>query len=71
MHDLKRDAIEMKRALLQGLIGDMAAILDRSWTAKKATAAGISNHRIDEIYALPAPTARSAARCRAPAAAGS
>lgn len=52
MHDLKRDAIEMKRALLQGLIGDMAAILDRSWAAKKATAQGISNSRIDEIYDL-------------------
>lgn len=52
MHDLKRDAVEMKRALLQGLIGDMAQILDRSWAAKKATAQGISTSRIDEIYKL-------------------
>ena len=52
MHQLKSDAIEMKRVLLQGLIGDVAAILDHSWTSKKATASGISNTRIDEIYEL-------------------
>lgn len=52
MHELKRDAVEMKRALLQGLISDMAQILDRSWAAKKATAEGISNERIEQIYAL-------------------
>ena len=52
MHQLKSDAIEMKRVLLQGMIGEVAAILDRSWTSKKATASGISNSRIDEIYAL-------------------
>ena len=38
MHQLKSDAIEMKRVLLQGMIGDVAAILDHSWTSKKATA---------------------------------
>ena len=52
MHQLKSDAIEMKRALLQGLISEMAAILDRSWSSKKATAAGISTSRIEEIYEL-------------------
>ena len=52
MHQLKNDAIEMKRVLLQGLIGEVAAILNRSWASKKATADGISNSRIDEIYDL-------------------
>ncbi len=52
MHQLKSDAVDMKRVLLQGLIGEVAAILDRSWTSKKATAAGITNSRIDEIYTL-------------------
>ncbi len=52
MHQLKSDAVDMKRVLLQGLIGDVAAILDRSWTSKKATATGITNNRIDEIYDL-------------------
>lgn len=49
MHQLKSDAVDMKRALLQGLISEMAAILDRSWASKKSTAAGITNSRIDEI----------------------
>lgn len=52
MHELKADALEMKRVLLQGLIGDVAQILDRSWISKKATASGITNNRIDEIYQI-------------------
>lgn len=52
MHLLKSDAIDMKRALLQGLMGEMAAILNRSWNSKKATACGITNERIDGIYEL-------------------
>lgn len=52
MLQLKHDAFEMKRALLQGLVSEMAAILDRSWASKKATASGISNSTIDEIYEL-------------------
>ena len=72
LHQLKRDAVEMKEALLRGEIPRMATILNRSWEAKKRTASGISTGRIEELYrAARSPTGRSAARCRAPAAAGS
>ena len=50
LHQLKRDAIEMKRALLQGHISEMARILDHSWVSKKATASGVSNQALDELY---------------------
>ena len=50
LHQLKTDALDMKRALLQGDIERMAAILDHSWTSKKVTADGVSNPRLDELY---------------------
>lgn len=50
MHSLKADAIEMKQALLRGDIVGMAAILDRSWQAKKATAKSISNTLIETLW---------------------
>lgn len=50
LHQLKSDAIDMKRALLQGHVTEMARILDHSWTSKKATASGVSNKTIDELY---------------------
>jgi D-glycero-alpha-D-manno-heptose-7-phosphate kinase len=49
LHQLKSDAVEMKQALLRGEIGAMAAVLNRSWTAKKRTASGISNERIESL----------------------
>lgn len=52
LHRLKNDALEMKQALLRGEIRAMAGILNRSWAAKKQTAAGISNGRIEELYEL-------------------
>jgi D-glycero-alpha-D-manno-heptose-7-phosphate kinase len=52
LHQLKRDAIEMKEALLRGEIPRMAAILNRSWAAKQRTASGISTGRIEELYDL-------------------
>jgi D-glycero-alpha-D-manno-heptose-7-phosphate kinase len=52
LHQLKRDAVEMKEALLRGEIGRMAAILNRSWTAKKRTASGVSSERIEAMYDL-------------------
>jgi D-glycero-alpha-D-manno-heptose-7-phosphate kinase len=52
LHRLKADAIEMKQALLRGQIPRMAEILNRSWLAKKETAAGISTGHIEELYAL-------------------
>ncbi|MGQ3670833.1 GHMP family kinase ATP-binding protein [Xanthobacter sp. TB0136] len=50
MHELKQDAIEMKLALLRGDIRRTAEILGHSWASKKATAAGISNQTVDQLY---------------------
>lgn len=50
MHQLKSDAIEMKRLLLTGDISGMAEILNHSWRAKQATADGVSTARIDELF---------------------
>jgi D-glycero-alpha-D-manno-heptose-7-phosphate kinase len=50
LHQLKHDAVEMKQALLRGEIGHMAEILNRSWTAKKRTASGVSSTLIEELY---------------------
>jgi D-glycero-alpha-D-manno-heptose-7-phosphate kinase len=52
LHQLKRDAVEMKQALLRGEIPRMADILNRSWLAKKRTASGISTGRIETLYEL-------------------
>ena len=52
LHQLKRDAVEMKQALLRGEIPRMAEILNRSWQAKKRTASGISTGRIETLYEL-------------------
>lgn len=49
LHQLKRDAMEMKLALLRGEISHMAEILNRSWRAKKRTASGISTGEIDAL----------------------
>jgi D-glycero-alpha-D-manno-heptose-7-phosphate kinase len=51
MHQLKEDALAMKDALLRGDIPRMAAVLNRSWIAKKRTARGISTEGIDRLYA--------------------
>jgi D-glycero-alpha-D-manno-heptose-7-phosphate kinase len=50
LHQLKRDAIEMKDALLRGQIVRMADIFNQSWLAKKQTASGISTSEIDTLY---------------------
>jgi D-glycero-alpha-D-manno-heptose-7-phosphate kinase len=52
LHQLKRDAVDMKQALLRGEIPRMAEILNRSWEAKKRTASGISTGRIESLYDL-------------------
>jgi len=54
LHQLKADAIEMKQALLRGEIAALAAILNRSWIAKKRTASGVSTRHIDELFAVAA-----------------
>ncbi len=50
MHALKQDATEMKLALLSGDVRSVANILGHSWLAKKKTAAGVSNEKVEEIY---------------------
>jgi D-glycero-alpha-D-manno-heptose-7-phosphate kinase len=52
MHQLKADAIDMKRALLKGDTIEMAEILDRSWIAKKQTAESVTNDRIERLYGV-------------------
>lgn len=52
LHQLKSDAMEMKRAFTEGDIDRMAAVLRSSWEAKKATASAVSNRRIDDLLEL-------------------
>jgi D-glycero-alpha-D-manno-heptose-7-phosphate kinase len=52
LHQLKRDAVEMKEALLRGQIPRMADILNQSWKAKKRTASGVTSERIEALYDL-------------------
>ena len=52
LHQLKSDAIEMKRALLVGNIAGVAEILSRSWTAKKQTSKMISTTQIDQLFEI-------------------
>jgi D-glycero-alpha-D-manno-heptose-7-phosphate kinase len=49
---LKQDALDMKQALFRGDITEVAAILDRSWHSKKATASSVSNPGIEQLYAV-------------------
>jgi D-glycero-alpha-D-manno-heptose-7-phosphate kinase len=51
MHRLKEQAHMMKEALLTGNIHDFGAILDYGFRYKKQMASGISNERMDRIYA--------------------
>jgi len=50
MHQLKREALELKAALLRGELQEFAEIYRRSWEAKKATAPEVTNRQIEEIY---------------------
>jgi D-glycero-alpha-D-manno-heptose-7-phosphate kinase len=52
MHALKREAVEMKEALLQGRFDDIADTMLRGWQAKKSTASEVSNAEIDRIIEL-------------------
>jgi D-glycero-alpha-D-manno-heptose-7-phosphate kinase len=52
LHQLKADAMVMKRMMLAGDMRSMAAILGRSWIAKKQTAGAVSTALIDELYEL-------------------
>jgi D-glycero-alpha-D-manno-heptose-7-phosphate kinase len=50
MHQLKADAFMMKEAILKGDFRTLAAVLNRSWQAKKETASSISNDRINHLF---------------------
>jgi D-glycero-alpha-D-manno-heptose-7-phosphate kinase len=50
MHDVKEQALTMKRALLLGDLSGLADALRLGWEAKKKMAVNISNTLIDEVY---------------------
>ncbi len=50
MHNLKEQAYMMKEAILKGDLNRIGDILDYGWKNKKATASGVSNDVIDNIY---------------------
>jgi D-glycero-alpha-D-manno-heptose-7-phosphate kinase len=50
MHQLKRQAIMMKEAILRGELETIGEILDYGWQHKKQMADGITNPMIDRIY---------------------
>ena len=52
LHDLKRDALDMKQDIIVGDMRTIAKILDRSWKAKKATSKSISNPCLEALYTV-------------------
>lgn len=50
MHQLKRQSVMMKEAILKGELEKLGDILDFGWQNKKQMATGISNPMIDTIY---------------------
>jgi len=50
MHQLKKQAIMMKEALLRGKLDEIGKILDFGWNYKKQMASGITNAGLDTIY---------------------
>jgi len=50
MHQLKKQAVLMKEAILKGELEKIGEILDFGWEFKKQMADGITNPMIDEIY---------------------
>ncbi len=50
MHELKKNAIIMKEAILKGDFDGVVKCMRDSWTAKKRMASSITNAHIDEIY---------------------
>lgn len=51
-HALRREAVEMKEALLVGDFHRMAAILESGWQSKKRLASGITSQSIDDAFAV-------------------
>jgi D-glycero-alpha-D-manno-heptose-7-phosphate kinase len=52
LHDIRRDAVLMKDALLRNDFTTFTDILDSAWEAKKNLADGITNDGIDRIFDL-------------------
>jgi D-glycero-alpha-D-manno-heptose-7-phosphate kinase len=50
MHQLKREALELKAALIRGELENFTEIYRRSWEAKKATASNVVTPQVNEIY---------------------
>lgn len=50
MHQLKKQSVMMKEAILKGELEKIGEILDFGWQHKKQMAPGISNSIIDKIY---------------------
>lgn len=50
MHQLKKQAVMMKEAILTGEIGSIGTILDFGWQNKKKTAPEVTNPLIDTLY---------------------
>jgi D-glycero-alpha-D-manno-heptose-7-phosphate kinase len=50
MHEMKRQAVLMKEAILKGDFASFSQSLKKGWEAKKNLALSISNPLIDEIY---------------------
>jgi len=50
MHQLKRQSVMMKEAVLRGQLSQMGEILDFGWQHKKQMANGISNPDIESMY---------------------
>lgn len=49
MHRLKREAVQMKEALLRGDLARLADVMQSGWESKKQSASSISNPVIDRI----------------------
>ncbi len=52
LHDLKRQTLEMKKALLLGEVDGVGELLHEAWEHKKHLDPSISNGRIDKLYTL-------------------
>lgn len=52
LHDLKRQTIDMKQALLLGDVDALGGLLHEAWEKKKKLDPGISTERVDRLYRL-------------------
>ncbi len=52
LHRLKRETLEMKKALLLGKVDAIGELLHEAWENKKKLDADISNSRVDRLYQL-------------------